>query len=191
MCILVIGTGISVFWFWYLKNNVLPTYTFTTSTLPTATTTDDGEFTTWHTYNNPAFGYQFQYPAAYDLDDRYADCSITSNDNGLSIGSRSYIQTDPDQHLTLEQFIKKTFNEHKEEEWKVEGRNETTVGSEPAITFEYRFGSLNRLGKLTFVHHGSSFYTLAFEAGAFACGDEPSVYEHILKTFDWAEYYED
>lgn len=200
--ILITGIGIALaaaalfLWFRPMRVNHQPTPRTATTTPDVVTTTpDNGEFSSWHTYNYPAFNYQFEYPAAYDDSEQYTGCAVTQSDNGLNIGSRSYIQTDPDTHLTLDQFIKKTFADHAEENWKVEDRNETTVGGEKAVTVEYRFGALNRLGKLTFVHYGAHFYTFSFEAGAFACGDEPSVYEHILQTFKWvdeaAEYYKD
>ncbi len=161
--------------------------------LPTrekTTSTNDGEFTQWHTYGDGGLGFMFEYPAAYDTDKQYENCSVKQSGNGLTIGSRSYIENDSDDGLTLRQFAQKKIEEYKDADWKIEQTTDTWVGDEKALSVDYRFGGVSRYGNITFVHRGTYFYIFSFEAGAFACGDEPSVYEHLLKTFKWVDYAE-
>jgi hypothetical protein len=137
----------------------------------------------WATYRNDTYGFSFEYPADYD--NPPYDCGPQEDGSGgIVLGRRIFINIQEQTDATLEQIADDFITQVNS----VEQRVDTTVGGEPALTMDYRFGGTRRFGTVTFLHHADRSWVMNWTAGVFCDVPEGKIFEgdvyvHMLETF--------
>lgn len=141
----------------------------------------------WKSYSNATLGIAFEYPAVYDEAANKDMCAVRTIQDGVGMGIRSEFAAIDPGGRSLDDFASELV---KTKEFTEESRAAITVGGQPALTVEYRFGGPNRYGTFTLVAHNGRTYAFNFSAGAVCDFPEAGVaeldaYHHWLATFQF------
>ena len=141
----------------------------------------------WKTYTNTEYGFSFEYPAIYDHSpyDRCAVITRTiSSDFSLEdiyVGARTWLYIKAANGENLQQHYQKFLDSAKSDpqfmvaSYFFSDTGKIAIGAhgEPELTLEYRFGSMGRYGRVTFVKHQDQILEIHFTAGVFC--DVPEI----------------
>jgi hypothetical protein len=138
---------------------------------------------TWATYHNDTYGFSFEYPADYN-NPPYECGPQEDGSGGIILGRRIFINIQDQTDATLEQVADEFITQVNS----VEQRVDMTIGGEPALAVDYRFGGTGRFGTVTFAHHAERLWVMNWTAGVFCDLPEGKIFEgdayaHMLKTF--------
>jgi hypothetical protein len=180
------------------------TPSWTTERIPiiAATATDtEFDFTglidKWLTYRNETYGFSFEYPAVY-AEGPYAFCDLREipiqDGVMITIGMRSDLYVFDAQGQTIEEYVDSTIEEHQrgDPDWQLTNRKATTQAGVDAVSIDYRFGGLGRIGSAKVFKRGEYLYVFNFTFGAFCDVPEIGFYEwdaypRMVNSFKWLD----
>jgi len=141
---------------------------------------------TWQTYRNEEFGFEFQYPKEFAESQECKARMSEVQTNVVNIGNRINITIGDSKGMSLEDFVSADFS--REFLFDI-NQSEQSVGGEKAITISYRVEGTGRLGTVTFIKRGAKIYQFDYLAGGDCAAahiadiSELDVLSQILSTF--------
>jgi hypothetical protein len=185
-----------------------PSSTPTSSPSPSPNATIHALAGEWRTYRNEEIGFQFEYPALYDINYRGMECSPTFHSPGRrgllwegGVGLRIWFRGRGGRGIELETYLETYLQQLIDSGARisdtpefVENSGQIVMGpnGEEKVTIEYRFGTLNRYGSTTFILKNDRFVEIIDTAGAACDYDDIGVYEYeaalrIIETFQFID----
>ena len=151
----------------------------------------------WRTYQNNIYGFAFEYPAVY-AEGPYSFCApreFPSQDGvTVTVGMRSDLSIFDAQGQTLQEYVDGRIADLQSGDpyWELASRKETTHAGVDAISIDYRFGGLSRIGSALVLKRGSDLYLFSFTFGAFCDVPETGLYEwdvypRMVNSFKWLD----